>query len=205
MPGATSAPASSSSSASSSPLTDDELQRVYRWVDHIPMSRPKRHIARDFSDGVLMSELIAHFFPQLVELHNYSKSNASTQKQYNWATLNQKVFKKLGFQLSSDEIDAIAVCEKSAIERCLLTVQARLSAYQQKLLLKKDSSSSSSSSTASSRSATPAAAAAAAAAAITTTVGEVSSRVHPVPVKAVAVAVAVVAVLQQRRRKRWAI
>jgi len=32
-------------------LTDDELQRVYAWVDEIPLSRPKRNINRDFSDG----------------------------------------------------------------------------------------------------------------------------------------------------------
>lgn len=32
-------------------LTDEELQRIYIWVDSIPLSRPKRNIARDFSDG----------------------------------------------------------------------------------------------------------------------------------------------------------
>ena len=32
-------------------LTDDELQRVYAWIDEIPLSRPKRNINRDFSDG----------------------------------------------------------------------------------------------------------------------------------------------------------
>jgi hypothetical protein len=24
---------------------------IYNWVDEIPLSRPKRNIARDFSDG----------------------------------------------------------------------------------------------------------------------------------------------------------
>lgn len=32
-------------------LSDEELQEVYTWVDEIPLSRPKRSIARDFSDG----------------------------------------------------------------------------------------------------------------------------------------------------------
>ena len=31
-------------------MDDDDLQRVYQWVDEIPLSRPKRNIARDFSD-----------------------------------------------------------------------------------------------------------------------------------------------------------
>jgi hypothetical protein len=32
-------------------LTDEELQKIYVWIDSIPLSRPKRNIARDFSDG----------------------------------------------------------------------------------------------------------------------------------------------------------
>lgn len=32
-------------------ITEDELQELYIWVDGIPLSRPKRNIARDFSDG----------------------------------------------------------------------------------------------------------------------------------------------------------
>jgi hypothetical protein len=27
------------------------MQGIYNWVDEIPLSRPKRNIARDFSDG----------------------------------------------------------------------------------------------------------------------------------------------------------
>ena len=27
------------------------MQLIYNWVDEIPLSRPKRNIARDFSDG----------------------------------------------------------------------------------------------------------------------------------------------------------
>ncbi len=32
-------------------LGDDEMQMVYNWVDEIPLSRPKKNITRDFSDG----------------------------------------------------------------------------------------------------------------------------------------------------------
>jgi hypothetical protein len=32
-------------------LSDDELHALYAWVDELPLSRPKRNIARDFSDG----------------------------------------------------------------------------------------------------------------------------------------------------------
>lgn len=49
---------------------------IYNWVDEIPLSRPKRNIARDFSDGVLMAEIVKHYIPHLVELHNYSAAHS---------------------------------------------------------------------------------------------------------------------------------
>lgn len=30
---------------------DAELEELYNWVDSIPLTRPKKNIARDFSDG----------------------------------------------------------------------------------------------------------------------------------------------------------
>ncbi len=32
-------------------IDEEELQLVYQWVDTINLSRPKKNIARDFSDG----------------------------------------------------------------------------------------------------------------------------------------------------------
>lgn len=57
-------------------LTEDELNEIYSWVDSIPLSRPKKNIARDFSDGVLVAEVVTHAIPRLVELHNYSAANS---------------------------------------------------------------------------------------------------------------------------------
>lgn len=31
--------------------TEEELQAIYEWVDSVPLSRPKKSIARDFADG----------------------------------------------------------------------------------------------------------------------------------------------------------
>ena len=41
-------------------MDEEELQALYTWIDEIPLSRPKRNISRDFSDG---GELLAFFFP----------------------------------------------------------------------------------------------------------------------------------------------
>lgn len=71
-----------------SELSDEELQELYAWIDDIPLSRQKKNITRDFSDGVLTAEVVNHFLPRLVELHNYSPANATQQKTDNWKTLN---------------------------------------------------------------------------------------------------------------------
>ncbi len=65
--------------------------QIYTWVDEVPLSRPKRNITRDFSDGVLMAEVVHHFFPRDVDVKNYSAANSVRQKLYNWQTLIHKV------------------------------------------------------------------------------------------------------------------
>lgn len=32
-------------------LNEEEIEDLYMWIDEIPLSRPKRNIARDFSDA----------------------------------------------------------------------------------------------------------------------------------------------------------
>ena len=32
-------------------MDEDSLQELYTWIDEIPLSRPKKNITRDFSDG----------------------------------------------------------------------------------------------------------------------------------------------------------
>ncbi|EIE19144.1 DUF1042-domain-containing protein [Coccomyxa subellipsoidea C-169] len=110
-------------------VEEEELHSLYLWVDEIPLSRPKRNIARDFADGVLVAELVHHYFPRLVELHNYSGAHGLAQKMYNWCTLNQKVFKRLGFVVAKSECQACASCQPGAIERVLKLVRSRLSRF----------------------------------------------------------------------------
>lgn len=109
---------------------EDNMQELYQWIDDIPLSRPKRSISRDFSDGVLTAELVAHYFPKLVDLHNYSAANSVSQKEYNWNTLNQKVLKKMGFTITADQIKAVCECEAGAIENVLSTLHSKVQSIQ---------------------------------------------------------------------------
>ncbi|KAL9649702.1 hypothetical protein ABK040_003988 [Willaertia magna] len=115
-----------------SPFGEEELQLLYTWIDEIPLSRPKRNIARDFSDGVLMAEVVKHFFPKIVELHNYSAASSSKQKLYNWNTLEQKVFQRVGFHIEPNEIEDVVKCKPYAIEKVLKNFQQQVTQMQQR-------------------------------------------------------------------------
>ncbi|RLN47825.1 hypothetical protein BBJ28_00001741 [Nothophytophthora sp. Chile5] len=114
------------------PLDDETLQRVYAWIDEIPLSRPKKSIARDFSDGILAAEVVAFYFPKFVQMHNYSAANSVKQKQYNWSTLNRthatprKVFKRLHIHLSKDDVDDLVQCRPGAVEHLLVKLQLKV-------------------------------------------------------------------------------
>lgn len=110
--------------------TDEELQKLYNWVDEIPLSRPKRNISRDFADGVLFAEIVNHFFPRIIEMHNYSAANSNAQKLYNWNTLNSKVLKKLGYQIHQQDLDDVIKASPGAVERVLLVFQDKIAQYQ---------------------------------------------------------------------------
>ena len=118
------------------------MHEIYAWIDKIPLSRVKKNIARDFSDGVLMSEVMHHYFPKLVDLHNYIKTNSVSKKTYNWNTMNKKVFKKLGIQVDADEIHAVSTGKKGAIEKLLMRLKPEIEeCYEKKPQERKKSAS----------------------------------------------------------------
>lgn len=91
------------SSFSKSGVGIDLLLEAQEWVDSIPLSRPRRHLGRDFADGVspllfrtprvqvLMAEVIHHCKPQWLSLHSFSASNKRENKKSNWRLLIDKV------------------------------------------------------------------------------------------------------------------
>ena len=111
-------------------LSDEELQKLFAWVDTIPLSRPKRNINRDFSDGVLAAEVVAHYFPRLVDLHNYSASSNSSLKLANWTALNAKVLKKLKHSLAPPMLEDLVHAKPGAAEVFLHTLQYKLAKYK---------------------------------------------------------------------------
>ena len=98
---------------------ENDFMYIYEWVDSIQLSRPKKNIARDFCDCVLVAEIIKHYLPRLVDLHNYPSASSTMQKTTNWNTLNTKVLKKIGVRMSKQEINDVITCKPLAIEHLL--------------------------------------------------------------------------------------
>ncbi|XP_046580938.1 LOW QUALITY PROTEIN: sperm flagellar protein 1-like [Haliotis rubra] len=107
-------------------LDEAQLEELYTWIDEIQLSRPKRNMNRDFSDGVLVAEVVKHYLPHFVDLHNYPPANSTQQKLSNWFMLNRKVFDKMNFQLSDDVIRSVSGCKPGVIEKVMLMVRTKI-------------------------------------------------------------------------------
>jgi hypothetical protein len=87
-----------------------------------------------------MAEVISHYFPKLVEIHNYITSSSANTKLANWNTLNsiflmyskEKVLKKLNYQISKNDIDHIITCTPDIIERVLKATQNKIKGFIEK-------------------------------------------------------------------------
>lgn len=64
----------------------------------------------------------------------YRRSGAHglAQKLYNWSTLNQRVFRRLGFVVAKAECEAVALCEPGAVERVLKLVRVHIADHAER-------------------------------------------------------------------------
>ncbi|XP_068969687.1 sperm flagellar protein 1-like [Bombus flavifrons] len=102
------------------------LEEIYTWMEQIPFSKPKRNLARDFSDGVFMAELLKRYYPRYVDIHNYIPGNSIAKKIDNWCTLNRKVLSKLDVKLGKDVINQLANSQPGVIEKILIELRAKI-------------------------------------------------------------------------------
>ncbi|XP_051164547.1 sperm flagellar protein 1-like isoform X1 [Leptopilina boulardi] len=104
----------------------DDFELIYSWLDGIPFSRPKKNTSRDFSDGVLMAELLKRYYPRLVDVYNYIPGNSIAKKIDNWCTLNRKVLSKIDMKLSKETIDRLANSQNGVIEKVLNDLRVKI-------------------------------------------------------------------------------
>jgi hypothetical protein len=76
--------------------------------------------------GCLVAEIIKHFLPNNIELHNYTPASSLDQKKANWAILNLKVFSKLGINLPDSIIGNICNSRPGFIEVLLHNLRLKI-------------------------------------------------------------------------------
>lgn len=110
-------------------LDEQLLQDLYSWIDQIPLSRPKKRIERDFSDGVMVGELVKFYFPNWVELHNYAPANNTQQKMINWGLLNRKVFSRFDLNVPENIMRGIAIGKTGLVETFMYNLRIKIDDY----------------------------------------------------------------------------
>ena len=81
---------------------------------------------------MLIAEVLKHFLPNIVDLHNYSNAHSVQQKSANWNTLNQKVLKKVNMNLSPKDIKDAVEMVPETVERVLFTLRIKIDQYLQR-------------------------------------------------------------------------
>jgi hypothetical protein len=107
-------------------LNDEMLETLYEWIDKIPLSRQKKRIERDFSDGYCVGEIIKYFLPNLIEMHNLTPAHNLQQKLSNWGILNAKVFSRFGLNVPLNISQNICNCKPGYIEVFLYNLRIKI-------------------------------------------------------------------------------
>ena len=107
-------------------LDEHLLQDLYAWIDQVPLSRSKRRIERDFSDGVMVAELVKYYFPNWVELHNYAAASNTQQKMINWGLLNRKVFQRFDLNVPEHIVRGICMGKPGLVETFLYNLRVKI-------------------------------------------------------------------------------
>ena len=107
-------------------MNDEDLLTLHEWIDSIPLSREKKNISRDFCDGVLTAEIMKYYYPKLVDVYNYPEANSTQLKLVNWNTLCLKVFRKIGFSMTKNELENVVNSKPKAIENVLWKLYNKL-------------------------------------------------------------------------------
>ncbi|KAL0109231.1 hypothetical protein PUN28_014368 [Cardiocondyla obscurior] len=73
-----------------------------------------------------MAELLKHYYPKHVDVHNYVAGNSIAKKIDNWSTLNRKVLSKIDMRLGKEMINQLASSQSGVIEKVLSDLRVKI-------------------------------------------------------------------------------
>lgn len=106
-------------------LDQEQLKIIHSWLEKFELPHYHKNFHRNFSDGVLLAQILKRLFPKMVDMHNYPHKNSTALKMENWTTLNRKVLQKLGFGQTNDALYQLAKGMPGAIEQILLQIMCQ--------------------------------------------------------------------------------
>jgi hypothetical protein len=74
----------------------------------------------------LVAEVIRHYFPHLIDIHNYTSSTSSKQKKDNWFTLKKKVFSRLEFDVPEAIVTDLCNGKPGTVEILLYNLRIKI-------------------------------------------------------------------------------
>jgi hypothetical protein len=107
-------------------MDEEKMASIITWLNTIPFSRRTGNLARDFSDGAMMAEILKYYYPRHVELHNYPRAFKRAIKVENWSTLNRKVLSKLDVRISGVMIEDIVSGKIDAVLNLLTEIRLEI-------------------------------------------------------------------------------
>ncbi|CAD7084638.1 unnamed protein product [Hermetia illucens] len=116
-------------------LKKEQLEDLYVWLEKFEMPQINRNVNRNFSDCVLLAQILKQLYPKFVDIHNYPPRNSTALKLDNWQTLNRKVLQKLGLSQSNESLDRLAKGVPGAIEHLLyqIMIQSNMDLQRNKI------------------------------------------------------------------------
>jgi hypothetical protein len=99
---------------------------ILAWLDTIPLSQPVHNLESDFSDGILIAEIIGYFFPEYVDLDMFHVARNMSQRTKNWRLLNSEVLPKISLHAPGTVVHDITNGDHRAIELFLVHLREKL-------------------------------------------------------------------------------
>ncbi|KAI4501641.1 hypothetical protein M0802_002976 [Mischocyttarus mexicanus] len=118
----------------------DNSKELCAWIESIPFLKSKKNLSplslyRDFSDGVLLAEILKVYYPRYVDLHNYIPANNYFLKKENWNTLNRKILTKIDIKLNKDIVSQLVNGHQESIEKLLFDIKCKIDKIDQRDVL----------------------------------------------------------------------
>jgi hypothetical protein len=99
---------------------------ILAWLDTIPLSRPVHNLESDFSDGILIAEIIDYFFPEYVELEMFRVARNMSQRTKNWRLLNSDILPKISLHAPGTVVHDITNGDHRAVKLFLLRLREKI-------------------------------------------------------------------------------